>query len=85
LELTQKFEGMETRMQQMQFEALQNTTNSANATPPLVVQSNFKPEHRSYNGMPRKMILWIVQVETHMQLPRITVGSVGQLKRHNSA
>jgi hypothetical protein len=29
------------RTTQMQYEAFQNTTNSANATPPLVVQSNY--------------------------------------------
>jgi cell division protein FtsN len=45
LGLTQKFEEMETRMRQMQYEAFQNTTTSANATPPLVVQSNYKPAH----------------------------------------
>jgi hypothetical protein len=73
LELTQKFEEMETRMRQMQYEAFQNTTNSANATPPLVVQSNYKPAHPTpYNGMPSKLLPWIAQVETHMQLSRIT-------------
>jgi Ty3 transposon capsid-like protein len=73
LELTQKFEEMEARMRQMQYEAFQNTINSANATPPLVVQINYKPAHPTpYKGMPSKLLPWIAQVETHMQLSRVT-------------
>jgi hypothetical protein len=57
LELTQKFEEMETRMRQIQYETFQTTTNSDNATPPLVVQSNYKPAHPTpYNGMPSKLL-----------------------------
>jgi Retrotransposon gag protein len=57
----------------MQYEAFQNTTNSANALPALVVQSNYKSAHPTpYNGMPSKLLPWIAQVETHMQLSRIT-------------
>jgi Retrotransposon gag protein len=64
---------METRMRQMQYEAFQNTANSANATPPLVVQSTYKPAHPTLcNGMPSKLLLWIAQIKTHMQLSRIT-------------
>jgi hypothetical protein len=71
--LTQEFEETETRMRQMQYEAFQNTTNSANATPPLVVQSYYKPAHPIlYNGMPSKLLTWIAQVETQMQLSRNT-------------
>jgi Retrotransposon gag protein len=72
LELVQKFEEMETRMRQIQYEAFQNTTNSANATSPLVVQSNYKTAHPILcNGMPSKLLPWIAQLTTHMQLSRI--------------
>jgi Retrotransposon gag protein len=72
LELTQKFEDMETQMRQVQYESFQNTTNSAKATPPVVFQGTYKPAHPTpVNGMPNKLLLWIAQVETHMQLSRI--------------
>jgi hypothetical protein len=45
LELTQKFEDMETRMRQDQYELFQNANNSANATPPVVLQGTYKPAH----------------------------------------
>jgi Retrotransposon gag protein len=72
LELTQKFEDMETRMRQVYYESFQNANNAANATPPVVFQGTYKPAHPTpYNGMPNKLLSWIAQVETHMQLSRI--------------
>jgi hypothetical protein len=73
LELTQKFEDMETRMRQVQYESFQNANNAAYVTPPVVFQGTYKPAHpMPYKGMPNKLLPWIAQVETHMQLSRIT-------------
>jgi hypothetical protein len=45
LELLQKFEDMETRMRQVQYEAFQNENNASNATPHVVFLGTYKPAH----------------------------------------
>jgi hypothetical protein len=60
-------------MRQVQYESFQNANNAANATPPVVFQGIYKPAHPTpYNVMPNKLLPWMAQVETLMQLSRIT-------------